>query len=195
VNGYGHSIDLLETWSYVDGDMPKPPAKLVEPEVILTGLWGWISRRLGVEPWRQGLIVGLVVLFSAGFIFIWSFNNRLTALETKSNNLPNELADRVDAKLANLRADLIKEFLSEAKKFTAAGDFGHASQAVQAAVILTASARERRELASPEFFESAIVELTSIKMNVRPGPSVLSQPIHNAFVALAGCGKTRKILD
>jgi hypothetical protein len=188
------SIDLPEARFYSVSEMANPPPK---PQLgsDLSGLWGLIARKLGIDAWGQVLILVLVLLFGAGGRFIWSFNNRLTTIEANVDKLPSSIGSQFDVKLANLntdlkaglanlKTDLIQEFFSRAQKASKAGNFDDAVAELRAASILTEGAANRRTPVLPGFFFVAIQELNNLSAMVR-GPSVLSGPLNKARVALA----------
>jgi hypothetical protein len=117
---------------------------------VLTNLWGWLYRQLGIEPWGQVLIIGLVLFVGLSFSFAWLFNNRLTTIEANLNDLPQRISDQTDAKLEHLRADLIKEFILKAKQFTTEGNFKDAVAALRAGTILTQISTNIRASAEPD---------------------------------------------
>ena len=106
------------------------------------------------------------------------------SISTHLNDLPNIIASQTDAKLEHLRADLIKEVISEGKKLAAQKQFADAVDASEAAAILTEVARENHSPADPQFFRDAIQKVNYVE-SVSEGPSVLAHPVYQVRVALA----------
>jgi hypothetical protein len=165
------------------GEGKTPPAGS-EPEVILTGLWGWITKSLGVPPWGQALTISLVVLFGLMGTELWHLESQFDRIDVTLTGLPDQIQEKVDRKLSDLRGDLIKEILDHAKDFAEKGNFEQAANAVKAATILTADATKEHLIEPTNFVDENIRALDDLSSQ-SGGPNVLALPVHQARLALA----------
>jgi hypothetical protein len=140
-----------------------------------------LSNRLGIPVW---LVFLLVVAIPAVVVEFTRSEMHFASIDTQLTDLPSNIGNQFDSKLANLKTDLIKEFLTRAKVSSAKGDESDASAALRAASILTSIAKEDREPAGANFFKEAVFDLTSIQP-LATIPSVLAAPTHDASVQLA----------
>jgi hypothetical protein len=86
-------LALLPSLSVVDcPDMP------TEPKIVVTGLWGWASKSLGIPPWGQalGLFVALVA-FSIGGVLI-HIEMTLSGLNSRVDGIPLQIAKDLAAR-------------------------------------------------------------------------------------------------
>jgi hypothetical protein len=150
-----------------------------EPEIVLTGPWGWISRKLNIPPWGQILIL---LLLPAAYLII-SSDFRLGNIEKNLSALPSK--DWTQAQLQSLRADLIKDFFTKAKQLAEAGNFEDARAALKAGTILTKIAAHSRTPADIGFFRHAVATLADIENSGPIGPTTVREETGRASSAIA----------
>jgi len=158
-----------------------------QPEIVLDGLWGWLSRNLGIQPWGQALIVVLLGLLGLGWWFVFSLENRLASIDAKLADLPSDISNETDAKIEKMRGDLIEQFFTKAKQYSEAKQFRDAAASLTAASILLQTARQY--LVEPKdrnFFQNAVYDLNFVAEHSSSAlVSVTHAPLYNAQRALA----------
>jgi hypothetical protein len=171
--------------------VPKP-AKPPEKEIVLTGIWGFLSRKLGIDPWGQILIVALIFLSltaMAGFRFL---NSKINELQV-SKNIEEKLAplntkvdgltERMSTIEGELKVLLSQNSLATAGSYAKEGKIQLAVKAVQRATDTVATAATGKLPASPEYFVDTIAMINGIAQV--SSSSELSRELQDARLSLA----------
>jgi len=125
------------------------------PEEPLSGLYGWVLRRLGVPPWGQILVYSLVPLIIALAVFLWRQDKRLDKVESALQVLSSRMSP--DDK------DLILRLLSRAKEAAESGNATAAMQDTRLAAAYIFVARARRVPAPERYFSESVNALDRIE--------------------------------
>jgi hypothetical protein len=174
-------------------DMPlRKPAKSSEPEIVLTGIWGFVSRKLGIPPWGQILIVLLVFLIIAIFKGFTSVNSRIDNLQvsTQINDKVGPVSTKVDAlaeRMSTIEGEikilLVRNSLTAAGKYAREGKTKLAVKAAQQAADMVTSAAASKLPATPAYFVDTIEMINGIA-KVSPSPE-FSRKLQDARLSLA----------
>ena len=153
----------LERISVAEIEMAQPR----EPEVVVTGLWGWAARRLSIQPWGQALIIILAAEAVVLFGWMWTIYGGL---------------NRIEGSLATMPIAISKDLLSQAKEDVSLKKFDRARSATDSAEILLASATRKHIPAKRQDFEELVADLNILSAS---GNSQLSQTVGATRVVLA----------
>jgi hypothetical protein len=163
-----------------------------EPEIVLTGIWGFLSKRLGIDPWGQVLIVALVFLIVPvieGFRLVNSKINTLQVSDRISEKIEplnakvDGLTERMSTVEGEIKVLLAQRSLALAGKYAKEGKIELAVRAAQQGANNLALAVARRPPVPPEYFADT-VEIIDGVAHATPSAE-LSRRLQDARLSLA----------
>src|ERR1700687_1291778 len=135
-----------------------------EPKIVDTGIWGWASKSLGIQPWGQILII--LLLGQAGII--WSIHTDLSEMKGTIRSMPLTIS---------------KDLLSQAKEDISVKKIDRAILAASSAEILLARAKTNHIPAKLEDFRELVADVNIL--NAASTLPALTEVATNTRVVLA----------
>jgi hypothetical protein len=170
MQGETENAPVLFSCEYLMAEPTKRNTKL-EPEIVLIGLWGWLSRRLGIDPWGQVLLIILIAIFSAMGTLVIIGVSKLTKIDTHLAIIDTKIGLQVGADLiGNVNTNLEK------------GDNAKAIQDVERAKSYILEAKERKTPAPPGYFLKTVNLLNTA---ARIASSDVAKELFSTRIALA----------
>jgi hypothetical protein len=161
----------------------EPASEIKQPEVVLTGAWGYIARKFGIPVWGQLLIFVLAIAFCFIVQRLSSLGSRVSNQSEKSISQMSKIDKRLALIEQKLGLQIGSDLLTRIKTYARQADYAKASDIANTAMKLISDATTNRIPSQPEFFLNTITTIDDIESSHLPAD--LAKKIFQMRVTLA----------